>query len=55
MDKNYIVIKKPYTKDLAKEVMTYLEAGWELQGGVSMVNTQGNYSEYCQALIKNSN
>ena len=48
----YLIVKSNYPRVLAKEIMAYLEAGWELQGGVSMVNTQGNYSEYCQAITK---
>ena len=50
----YRVITKSYPKELAELVMMYLDAGWELQGGVSMVNTQGNYSQYSQAIIRKS-
>ena len=53
--KVYTVVESGHKHELEAKVNELLVTGeWVVVGGISHVNTQGNYSVYSQALVRSS-
>jgi len=48
----YDVVFSKLLSNLINQVNERLENGWELQGGISFLETDDYYYYYCQAMIK---
>jgi hypothetical protein len=47
---DYKVIRTTLLSELEKDVNTYLNKGWQLQGGISTVMGHGDTQHYLQAV-----
>ena len=49
---NYIIVEERDHAALINSVESYIQQGWRLQGGVSVVDDGSTQFTYCQALVR---